>query len=255
MAGGDAQLFQGTAQDLSSALGDVLVGGAVEAVTTHLILAVPTVRHGINVCLGGHSLMEGGVEHSHHGGVGHDFLAGLDAGDVGGVVEGSQRDALPDTLHNSAVNQHGVGELLAAVHHAVAHSVDLGHILDHTVVVVGQNLHDQLDGGLVVGHVAVSVVDVLVGGGMLDVAVNADALAQALGQNFLGIRVQQLILQGRAACVDNQNFHGNLHSLQYSFQCSLVCMALSGYYVHILLYLIPFFPKGQLFFSQISNFF
>ena len=123
------------------------------------------------------------------------------------------RDALPDALHHVLVDDHGMGELLTAVDHTVAHRVDLGHVLDDAVVVVGQDLHDQLDGGLVVGHVTVGVVDVLTGGGVLDVAVQADALAQALGQNFLGIGVQQLILQGRAACIDDQNFHGIFHSL------------------------------------------
>ena len=100
-----------------------------------------------------------------------------------------------------------MGELLAAVNDTVAHGVDLGHIFDDTVVVVGQDLHDQLDGGLVVGHVTVCVVHITAGGGVLDVAVDADALAQALSQNVFGIGVQQLILQGRAACVDDQNFH------------------------------------------------
>ena len=213
MEAGDAQLLNGAAQQGGGPLGDVLVGGAVEAVAADLVLGVPAVRHGVDVSLGGHGLVEGGVEHSHHGGVGHDFLAGLDAGDVGGVVEGGQRDALPDALHHVLVDDHGMGELLTAVDHTVAHRVDLGHVLDDAVVVVGQDLHDQLDGGLVVGHVTVGVVDVLTGGGVLDVAVQADALAQALGQNFLGIGVQQLILQGRAACVDDQNFHGIFHSL------------------------------------------
>jgi hypothetical protein len=46
--------------------------------------------------LGGHGLMEGGVEHGHHGDVGHDLLAGADAGEVGGVVQGSQGDAVLD---------------------------------------------------------------------------------------------------------------------------------------------------------------
>ena len=179
----------------------------MEAIAADLILGVPTVRHCVDVSLGGHGLVEGGVEHGDHGGVGHDFLAGLDAGDVGGVVQGGQGDTLADALHDSAVDDDGVGELLAAVNDTVAHGVDLGHIFDDTVVVVGQDLHDQLDGGLVVGHVTVCVVHITAGGGVLDVAVDADALAQALSQNVFGIGVQQLILQGRAACVDDQNFH------------------------------------------------
>ena len=37
--------------------------------------------------------------------------------------------------------------------------------------------------------------------------VDSDALAQSLGQHLLGFRVEQLILQGRAASVDDQNVH------------------------------------------------
>ena len=100
-----------------------------------------------------------------------------------------------------------MGELLTAVDHTVTHCVNLRHVFDDTVVVVGEHFHHQLDGSLMVGHITVGVIDILTGGGVLDVAVQADALAQALGQNFLGIGVQQLILQGRAACVDDQYLH------------------------------------------------
>lgn len=235
--GDGAQLGLGLAQVFGGLLGDVLVRGAVEAVAADLILGVPAVGHGIDVGLGGHGLVEGGVEDGHHGGVGHDLLAGLDAGDVGGVVEGGQGDALPDAVHDLAVDDDGVGELLAAVDHTVADGIDLGHVLDDAIVVVGQHLHDQLDGGLVVGHVAVGVIDVLAGGGVLDVAVDADALAQALGQHFLGIGVEQLILQRRAACVDHQNFHGIFHSL-FLHRIHNACLSapVGGKIVHTHLY-------------------
>ena len=40
-----------------------------------------------------------------------------------------------------------------------------------------------------------------------ELAVDADALAQALGQQHAGLGVQQLILQRGTARVDNQNIH------------------------------------------------
>jgi hypothetical protein len=39
--------------------------------------------------------------------------------------------------------------------------------------------------------------------------VDADALAQTLGQQYAGGGVQKLLFQRRAACVDDQNIHKN----------------------------------------------
>ncbi len=55
------------AQHSGSALGDILVRGAVEAVAADLVLLIVLVGQGIHIGLGGHGLMEGGVEHGHLG--------------------------------------------------------------------------------------------------------------------------------------------------------------------------------------------
>ena len=41
-----------------------------------------------------------------------------------------------------------------------------------------------------------------------ELAVDADALAQTLGQQHAGLGIEQLVLQGRTACVDDENVHG-----------------------------------------------
>ena len=43
--------------------------------------------------------------------------------------------------------------------------------------------------------------------GVLQVPVDADALAQALGEELLALHVDELVLEGGAARVDDQNFH------------------------------------------------
>ena len=48
--------------------------------------------------------------------------------------------------------------------------------------------------------------------GVLEVAVYADALAQTLRHDLLGVHVDELILERGAACIDNKNFH-----LSFSF--------------------------------------
>ena len=89
MAGDQLQLLGLLAQHGGSPAGDILVGGAVEAVAANLVLLIVFIGQGVHIGLGGHRLVEGGVKHSHLGHVGtHHVHAGLDAGDVGGVVQG-----------------------------------------------------------------------------------------------------------------------------------------------------------------------
>ena len=42
---------------------------------------------------------------------------------------------------------------------------------------------------------------------MSEPAGDADPLAQTLGKHLAAVGVHELILQGRAACVDDQNLH------------------------------------------------
>ena len=76
-------------QQGGGALGHIAVGGTVEAVAADLVLLIVLIGQGVDIGLGRHRLVEGGVKHSHLGHVGtHHVHAGLDAGDVGGVVQG-----------------------------------------------------------------------------------------------------------------------------------------------------------------------
>ena len=154
--------------------------------------------------------MESGVEHADHGHAGHALLAGLDAGDVGGVVERGQGDAVLQSLHDLIGDEDGAGKGLAAVHHAVTHSVDLLHGADHAVLFIHQCVQHGLNGFGVGGHGHIHSVQGLLAlhlGLVGELAVDADALAQALGQQHAGLGVEQLILQGRTACVDDENVH------------------------------------------------
>ena len=51
-------------------------------------------------------------------------------------------------------------------------------------------------------------------------AVDADALAQTLGHDLAGLSVEQLILERRAAGVDNQNFHLQNSLVPYLAACT-----------------------------------
>ena len=125
-------------------------------------------------------------------------------------MQRSQRIALLNGGHDLIGDEDGLGELLAAMHHAVAHSVDLLHGADHAVVGVHQSVQHSLNGLGMGGHSHVNGVQHLLAldlGLVGELAVNTDTLAQALGQQHTGFGIQQLILQRGTACVDNQNVH------------------------------------------------
>ena len=159
--------------------------------------------------MAGHGLMEGGVEHGDHGDLAHDGAAGVDAGDVGGIVQRGEGGALLDGLHHFVVDEHGGGELLAAVDHAVTDRVDLFHGVDHAVLGAGEFINDGGNGLGMRGHGHVFVKNrfPLHQRRVLEVTVDADALAQPLGHDGLGLHVDELIFEGGAARVDDKNFH------------------------------------------------
>ena len=152
--------------------------------------------------------MEGGVKHADlRDGFSHDFLAGVDAHDVRGVVQGSKLRALLQGLHDGVGNPDRAREGLGAVDNAVTHRVNLGQRGNAAVFGAGDALNDSLDGVGMVLHGHVGALELALGGLVIELPVDADALAKALGQHFVGIGFNQLILQGRAAGVDDKNFH------------------------------------------------
>ena len=170
--------------------------------------------------------MEGGVEHGDHGHAGHELLAGLDADDVGGVVERGEGVALLNGVHDLIGDDDGLGELFAAVNNAVADRVDLLHGGDHAVLLIDKRVQHSLNGLAVSGHGDGSGLDSFLAGqlGLVgEQTVDADTLAQTLGKQLARSGVEQLILQGRRTCVDDQNIHkytpfseGGLHCAQIS---------------------------------------
>ena len=94
--------------------------------------------------------------------------------------------------------------------HPVAHRIDLLHGADDAVVLVHQSVQHGLDGLVVGGHGDGSGLDGFLAGklGLVgEQTVDADALAQTLRQQLACGGVEQLILQGRRTCVDDQNIH------------------------------------------------
>ena len=193
----------------------------MEAVAADAVLLVELIGQSVHEVGGLHALAPGGVEHAHHGGVGQGGLTAGDAHQVGGVVERSQGDALLHGRDDVVVDDDGAGELLTAMDHAVTHGRDLGHILDDAHLGVGQDVEDHLYGHFVVGHVLLDLHLVAAGGLVGEhAAVDADALAEALGDDGLGVDVDELILEGGAAGVDDENI---LHTASLSIMLRPSC--------------------------------
>ena len=172
----------------------------MEAVAADLVVFIVLIGDGVQIRMLGHGLVEGRVEHRHLGHiVAQDGPAGLDADDVGRIMQRRQGGAVLHRLHHLVGDEDGAGEALAAVDHPVTHRVDLLHGGDDAVVRVHQGGQHRLDGLGMGGHGDVRRRH----GGLAlhlgligEFSVNADALAQAFGQQMAGFRVQQLILQG-----------------------------------------------------------
>ena len=207
MAGDELQALNRLFQVLCSLVCNVLVAGAVETVAADAVLLVVLIGDGVHISLRGHGAVERSVEDGDHGDVAEHLAGSLDAQDACGVVQGSQGAQLADGVDDIIGDQAAGLELLAAMHHAVADSVDLADIVD-ALALAGGHLLDDLSKRLGVGG------EDRRGGGLVAVclvgdhaALHADALAQALAQHLLAVHIDQLIFQGRRTAVNNQNFH------------------------------------------------
>ena len=213
MADDDAVRVLNAAHQLDAALGHEAVGRAMEAIAAQMVLGVIFGGDGIAVGLRGHGHMERGVEHSDLGLARHGLLAGLDAHEVGGVVQRAEGDAVADGLLAGLVDDAALNKLVAAVQDAVADSVDLVNGLDNAVLRIDQNGHDRLDRFLMGGHGDVLFHLLAACGNLVrQTAVQTDTLAQTLGGDVAGVRVHELVLEAGAASVDNQNVHTSIHS-------------------------------------------
>ena len=126
-----------------------------------------------------------------------NLLAGANALQVYAVVQRGQGDQLLDGIHNLLVDQNGVHELHAALHHAVAYRGDLGQIFDHAHLGVYQSVLDLHERRNVIGHVHRQLLLAAVGGLMAENTVSkANSLTVSFCEHFFIGHINQLIFQG-----------------------------------------------------------
>ncbi|EEZ75942.1 hypothetical protein NEILACOT_04014 [Neisseria lactamica ATCC 23970] len=145
--------------------------------------------------------MEGGVENDDVGQAFENALRGTQAQEVGGVVQGGERDAFFDAGNDFVVNEDGFAVQFAAADDAVADGADAA------VEAVGfEFFHQGFDRAGVVGL-----------GGQVDfvffaVCFECDVgigqvkfFGKAAQQDFAAAVIQDRAFEGRAAAVQNQD--------------------------------------------------
>lgn len=148
--------------------------------------------------------MESGIEDGDLRDAGHHLLAGADAGEVVGIVQGTQLAAFLDRRDDLFVDDDRAGELLPAVEHAVTDCRDFGKRLDHALLLGNEGVKDELDRLGVVRHLNFQLVLVSAVHFLGEVAaVDADAVAKPLRKYLFGLHVDELVFDGRASGVDD----------------------------------------------------
>ena len=128
--------------------------------------------------------MERRIEYAHHGHARHQLLAYTNTDQVGRIVQGSQICTFLKSLNHIVIHDDGAGELLSAVHNPVADGVDLRQILNGACFVIYQSVQYNLDPFLVGRHGRVCNLFLTAFLLINQAAVDADSLAEALGQHF-----------------------------------------------------------------------
>lgn len=152
--------------------------------------------------------MKGRVKDGDLGQIGENFDHGLDTRQVGRIMEGGQRNNLFNALHDIDVDLDRRGEPISAVNDPVPGSGEFIETPDDAMSLMEKVFKDKLDGLFVVGDRHVGDDRIHASLLMLDSGtVDADPFHQPLGEDRFVGHVEELVLERRAAAVENENFH------------------------------------------------
>ena len=207
MAGDDLRILGRLVQELQHLAADVSVRGSVEAVTADLVLFDQLLRDRVGICLLRHGLMECGIENEDLRNSGHCVHASSDSHQVRNGMERSQIAAKLKLRDYLVVNDDRLREVGTSVDDTMADCLDLVHACNASVHGICQSSNKDSGRLRMVGHRKIRYVFILSGYLMHDAAVNTDSLAVSLCLDLIGRGIEKLILQGAAACVDNEYVH------------------------------------------------
>jgi hypothetical protein len=148
--------------------------------------------------------MESSIEYQNLRSVGHYAGAACDTHQVRTCMKRCEVYALLQYFNYFIGNEDGLREVRTAVHYTVTDCFDLAHILDATDFGIGKNVYQNLGSNAMIGHFdffgpLYAVFGLVVNTGACD----ADTIAETLCSDCAGVGINQLILQRRAAGVNN----------------------------------------------------
>ena len=177
------------------------VARAVGAVLAHVVLVHHVTRQGVAPGALGHVIVERGVRDDDVAELGEHVTADLDDVGLRVVVKRGERGDLADLGERLVSHDGGLGEVPPSLDHAMADAAD-------GLVNGLEDVEDVLDGRLVVGKRDLELL--LLAAHLLvadERAVDADALAVALRVYLARVDVKKLVLERRAAGVDDKDVH------------------------------------------------
>ena len=185
------------------------MGRTMEPIFADAVLLVVFVRDRVHICFCRHGLEEGCVEHRHLRGVRHELLACSDASDRSLVVKRSKFCQLFDLCDNVIIDEGRAIEVFATMHDTMPNRADLVERCDDRIVPRKKGINDELECFSVIFQRFLDQNLIIVNTMLAESIGRTDALAQTARKHLIGIEIDELILERRRSCIDNEGFQRN----------------------------------------------
>ena len=191
-------------EEVAHAFRHVSVAGAMKSVSTNVVDDVVFIWQCVHICLGGHCLVESGVEDSHLRHVGQDSCDGINTRHVNRVVQRCYAIALLNHGDNFVVDKHAFVKLFATMHHAVPYRIDFLETGDTSIFSACKISEDSLDSAGVVADVEVDLVFCSVLSFKLYKGVGqADFLYATFSQHVISFNLDEFVFNGTTSAVEH----------------------------------------------------
>ena len=125
----------------------------METVAANMVVLVELIRNSIEESMFGHGAMEGIIEHNHLRRGGHKGIYGSDTTKMASVVHRGKVAKFFNTLFHFGRNDTAIVILVATLHDAMTHGVNLLEVANGANLFIEQHLEHEVHTLLVVGHV------------------------------------------------------------------------------------------------------
>jgi hypothetical protein len=135
------------------------------------------------------------------------LLTGFDACKHGGVMQWHERDQPPDFFDHIPVYYYGAAIEGSAVAYSMRHGANFREALYRSALNPGDCVKNEAKGGEMVRDLNIYKVFLSAAGAGMLPAFHADSRYGAAHERSLGVEIEKLVFERRAAAVNDQNFH------------------------------------------------